>query len=125
MSSDCRNARPGAIGAPLGATFSSGGSTEVATVSPCCATAGDAIDAASRIASSAALAGECGNRTHPARLSRVTPVLKTGEATRPHPPPRLLQHDRKFGSLRNGTYLDCAGDLRKIGGRAVGPHGYE
>jgi hypothetical protein len=33
------------------------------------------------------MAGECGNRTHPALRRRVTVILKITEATRPHPPP--------------------------------------
>jgi len=33
------------------------------------------------------MAGECGNRTHPTSLCKVTVILKITEATRPHPPP--------------------------------------
>jgi hypothetical protein len=67
------------------------------------------------------VAGECGNRTHPTRLGRVTPVLKTGEATRPHPPPRaLLHHDRNGLSLDDFTYLDCIRHARKIVSGPVG-----
>ena len=60
------------------------------------------------------LAGECGNRTHQARLSRVTPVLKTGEATRPHPPPCSVDFDRRFFLLNYFPDFDRTFDLRKI-----------
>ena len=60
------------------------------------------------------VAGECGNRTHPARPGRVTPVLKTGEATRPHPPPCSVNHNRKSVSLRYFADLNRSVHTRKI-----------
>jgi len=38
------------------------------------------------------MAGECGNRTHPTLLRKVTVILKITEATRPHPPPSVSAH---------------------------------
>ena len=46
------------------------------------------------------MAGECGNRTHPTLLRRVTVILKITEATRPHPPPHFsLNFDRNFSPV--------------------------
>jgi hypothetical protein len=84
-------------------------------VSTFCALADDAMAVIAKVMVAQAMAGECGNRTHPTRLGRVTPVLKTGEATRPHPPPRVLfNHDRNCLSLDDFAYLRSARHARKI-----------
>ena len=55
-----------------------------------------------------AVAGECGNRTHPTLRCRVTMILKITEATRPHPPPCVsLDFDRNFS-----PFDDLANDNR-------------
>lgn len=76
--------------------------------------------------SSSIVAGECGNRTHPTRLGRVTPVLKTGEATRPHPPPfRSVNHDRNSLSLAHFADFHRPFHSRKIVGGPLGRHSDE
>ena len=74
------------------------GTRRATAVSGRCARASDGMrqNSATISADTIDMAGECGNRTHPARLGRVTPVLKTGEATRPHPPPFSVNHNRRF-----------------------------
>src|SRR5689334_7730723 len=53
-------------------------------------------------AKSSAVAGECGNRTHPTLRRRVTVILKITEATRPHPPPlHSANFDRNFSPLND------------------------
>src|SRR5687767_659060 len=100
----------------------------VAAVSTRCACAVSGASAAAKKTASAgsAVAGECGNRTHPARLGRVTPVLKTGEATRPHPPPfSSFNHDSNVLSLDHFAYLHGSFDFRKIAGGSGRWHGDE
>ena len=101
-----RNARRGDIGGfgvvSTGATTGfvrGGGAMPARAVSRCCA---DILAAGTQRISSVAraMAGECGNRTHPTLRSRVTVILKITEATRPHPPPRVsMNFDRNFSSL--------------------------
>ena len=56
------------------------------------------------------MAGECGNRTHPALRRRVTVILKITEATRPHPPPfKSADFDRNVSPLK-----DFADDHRAL-----------
>lgn len=122
--SERTNARPGEIGrccgrsivggasvsrwAGAGATtraviVSGAGAAVVSVICPCAGRAA-AVTAVSSV-SSTAVAGECGNRTHPTRRNRVTPVLKTGETTRPHPlpEPMLRGHCRE----RQAVCCEC------------------
>ena len=63
------------------------------------------------------MAGACGNRTHPTRRGRVTIVLKTMKATRPHPPPerlRLCESDGVRAPADDFTDRRSTGNTRKI-----------
>src|SRR5688572_22454179 len=91
-----------------------------------CAIGGASAVAKKTASAGSAVAGECGNRTHPARLGRVTPVLKTGEATRPHPPPFLsVNHDSNVLSLEHFADIHRSFDFRKIAGGSARWHGDE
>src|SRR5688500_8652026 len=104
--SEVRNARRGLIGGvvSLGEGWPGwvpGAATPARALSRCCAAAGcEKKEATQTRPASSAVAGECGNRTHPTLRSRVTVILKITEATRPHPPPRAsLNFDRNFSPL--------------------------
>ena len=73
--------------------------TPARALSRCCDVS-CAGESATRDTNAARVAGECGNRTHPTLLSRVTVILKITEATRPHPPPKLSLH--LYCSVRAG-----------------------
>src|SRR3954471_10528464 len=75
------------------------GAIPARTVSRCCASTRIGKTQKS-IAVQSEMAGECGNRTHPALLSKVAVILKITEATRPHPPPvPSRDFDREFSTL--------------------------
>jgi hypothetical protein len=79
-------------------------------VSRCCACA-VAEATHSRVVAANTMAGECGNRTHPALLSKVAVILKITEATRPHPPPSASRNfDREFSTRDNLSDNYCAID---------------
>src|SRR3954468_1917535 len=66
------------------------------------------------------MAGECGNRTHPTLLSKVTVILKITEATRPHPPPfPLVDFDSNLSPLHYFARRHRARDPRKIASALV------
>ena len=118
--SEVKNARFGEIGRRPSESYTvllrDGALTPTRVLSVACALVRDgiAVNATKSNTEVHKLAGECGNRTHQARLSRVTPVLKTGEATRPHPPPLSVNHNRKFAPFEYFSDLNRAFHFRKI-----------
>ena len=106
--SDVRNARPGVIGGrgvvsdgDAGCDCVFWGATPARALSRCCAGLERGASEITQISSAVSgVAGECGNRTHPTLLSKVTVILKITEATRPHPPPLVsVDLDRNFSPL--------------------------
>src|SRR5256885_17133991 len=100
--SELRNARRGLRGG-LGVVSAVGCAAMPArALSRCCAGSRAGIVSETISSGTSAVAGECGNRTHPAPRCRVTVILKITEATRPHPPPLHSAHfDRNFSPLND------------------------
>src|SRR5688572_23995871 len=121
---DVRNARRGLIGGRLtesvvacGVTAAGAGrGTPTRALSVCCARAGKG-DIARKPSRTTEMAGECGNRTHPTLLGRVTVILKITEATRPHPPPCSSDLDRNISPFDHFADDHSFRYSRKIVGR--------
>src|SRR3954469_23259538 len=84
---ELRKARRGLSGGLGVSMLCFGCATPARALSRCCALATEGGPSAIASARRNGMAGECGNRTHPALRRRVTVILKITEATRPHPPP--------------------------------------
>src|SRR5687767_2944207 len=127
--SEVRNARRGLIGGPLIVSVGVCGvpaagrvpatPTRALSLRCPCACAGMP---ARRPTRTRAMAGECGNRTHPTLLGRVTVILKITEATRPHPPPRSMHLDRNISPFDHFADDHCVRNSRKIVSRPSRRH---
>src|SRR4051812_29307144 len=95
-------------------------------LSRCCAPARHGRETDNTIRERRRVAGECGNRTHPTLLRRVTVILKITEATRLHPPPGVsFDFDRNFSPFGDFPDFRAARDARKIVARTGATHANE
>src|SRR5687768_3394785 len=128
--SEVRNARRGLIGGPLIVSVGVWGvpaagrvpATPTRALSFRCPCAYAGMPAR-RPTRTRAMAGECGNRTHPTLLGRVTVILKITEATRPHPPPCSNDLDRNISPFDHFTDDHSSRYSRKIVGGPGDRHG--
>src|SRR2546423_4414993 len=101
INSELRNASRGLSGG-VGVVSAAGCAAMPArALSRCCAGSRAGAAKVTITNGTSAVAGECGNRTHPTPRCRVTVILKITEATRPHPPPLHSEHFDRNVSPKN------------------------